>query len=104
MKIHDQITEYLRSLTGIQNFYVCPHDATDFCTCRKPQPGLIQKAAFELEIDLVNSFMIGDRKSDIEASRSAGCKAFYIDRGYLEPKPEQPYTLVNSLLDFAHKL
>jgi len=58
-------------LTGI---YVCPHGLSDRCSCRKPNPGLLIRAAQEQSIDLAASWMIGDAPSDIEAGRSAGCK------------------------------
>src|SRR3954463_14370940 len=51
----------------------CLHGQTDGCQCRKPKPGMILEAARELGIDPRMSFMVGDRKSDIEAGRASGC-------------------------------
>jgi D-glycero-D-manno-heptose 1,7-bisphosphate phosphatase len=48
------------------------------CTCRKPQPGLILQAAKDFNINLSESLMFGDKISDIEAGKLAGCKSFYI--------------------------
>ncbi len=53
---------------------VCYHVDADGCVCRKPLPGLLLKAAAERGIDLGRSFMVGDRRSDIEAGRAAGCR------------------------------
>jgi len=50
------------------------------CGCRKPLPGLIIKAASELEIDLTRSWMIGDNLSDIRAGQSAGCKTVLLGK------------------------
>ena len=50
------------------------------CECRKPNPGLLLKAARENEIDLTQSWMIGDSVTDIQAGRSAGCRAILIGR------------------------
>lgn len=48
------------------------------CACRKPEPGMILDAASELEIDLKESWMIGDTDSDIEAGRRAGCHTLLV--------------------------
>jgi D-glycero-D-manno-heptose 1,7-bisphosphate phosphatase len=52
------------------------------CDCRKPKPGLIQRAAEEFDIDLAQSWMIGDRYSDIELARNAGVRAAFVLSGY----------------------
>lgn len=67
---------------------VCFHAQGDGCDCRKPQPGMLLEAAREYGIDLANSFMIGDRKGDIQAGYAVGCRTIFIDRGYRES--EQP--------------
>ena len=54
-------------------FYYCPHGPDDGCRCRKPAPGLLEDAARELGLDLARSIMIGDKPSDLEAGRAAGC-------------------------------
>jgi D-glycero-D-manno-heptose 1,7-bisphosphate phosphatase len=51
------------------------------CTCRKPMPGLLQAAAFELGLDLEGSWMVGDILDDIEAGRRAGCGTVMLDVG-----------------------
>ncbi|HEY3378392.1 MAG TPA: HAD family hydrolase [Armatimonadota bacterium] len=55
--------------------YYCPHAPTESCTCRKPQPGLLQTAAQALQIDLSRSFMVGDKPSDVMAGWHAGCRS-----------------------------
>ncbi len=66
-------------------FYYCPHHPTEGelpyrrnCTCRKPQPGLILRAADELGLSPQLSFMVGDSQSDVEAGRRAGCRTILI--------------------------
>lgn len=54
--------------------YFCPHAPEDGCECRKPQPGMLRLAAEELEIDLAQSVMIGDKPSDVIAGKRAGCR------------------------------
>ena len=80
---------------------VCYHRQTDECSCRKPKPGMILAAAAELGIDLKRSFMVGDRKSDVEAGRAAGCVTVFIDLGYAEPAPEAPDYVVHSISEAA---
>ena len=52
------------------------------CDCRKPRPGLINRAAAELEIDLAHSWMVGDRFSDVELARNAGVHSALVLTGY----------------------
>lgn len=70
---------------AIDKSYYCPHhpDANlaeykKICSCRKPAPGLILKAANEFNIDLGNSWMVGDSPSDIAAGKSAGCRTIMV--------------------------
>jgi D-glycero-D-manno-heptose 1,7-bisphosphate phosphatase len=55
--------------------YYCPHAPDDECACRKPQPGLLLQAARELDLDLPRSVMVGDKPTDVEVGRAAGCGA-----------------------------
>ena len=69
----------------LAGFYYCPHEAGtsegNYCSCRKPLPGLFYTAAEELDIDLSSSWMIGDILNDIEAGHRAGCKSIMINNG-----------------------
>lgn len=65
----------------IDGVYFCPHDHEDNCDCRKPNPGLLLKAAEDFKIDLSRSYMIGDDLSDVQAGTYAGCKTILINRG-----------------------
>ena len=51
----------------------CPHAPWESCQCRKPSPGLLLTAADEFGLDLGQSFIVGDKGSDIEAGHRAGC-------------------------------
>lgn len=66
---------------AVDGFFYCPHDIDDACDCRKPAPGLLLRAAEELEIDRARSVMIGDTESDIDAGRAAGCATVLISQG-----------------------
>jgi D-glycero-D-manno-heptose 1,7-bisphosphate phosphatase len=72
----------------LNGFYYCPHHPegknpvyTVNCSCRKPMPGMLQRAAEEHELDLAKCWMIGDILNDVEAGNRAGCKSILIDNG-----------------------
>jgi D-glycero-D-manno-heptose 1,7-bisphosphate phosphatase len=81
-------------------FYYCPHhpsgsvtDYTQVCTCRKPEPGMLLKAAREHQIELSQSWMVGDILNDVEAGNRAGCRTLLIDRGNETEWLINPYRL-----------
>lgn len=97
----NELNQYLQKNLMIDEIYSCYHDDKDQCKCRKPKPGSILNASNKHQIDLNNSYMIGDRWRDIEAGQNAGCKTVFIDYNYLEKRPVgQTYT-VGSLLEAA---
>jgi len=57
----------------ITDIFFCPHTPEEECACRKPLPGLIQKAQEKYEIELFESVMVGDSAKDIQCARNAGC-------------------------------
>lgn len=63
---------------SFQAFYYCPHGPADNCICRKPNPGMLQQAARDHNIDLAASLMFGDKQSDLDAGAAAGCSSFDI--------------------------
>lgn len=94
----DALHRHLQAELAIDAIRVCCHVDADDCACRKPRPGLLLDAAREFNIDLGASFMVGDRWRDVAAGQRAGCKiCFFIDYGYAEKGPEQPFTVVKSL-------
>ena len=77
-----------REQLTLEGFYYCPHHPRGAvmqlaveCVCRRPQPGLLLKAASEHEIDLRSSWMIGASLHDVEAGNRAGCRTLLIDNG-----------------------
>ena len=55
----------------ILNTYFCPHSPNENCTCRKPNIGMIQQSLNDFDIDLENSWLIGDKISDIQTAINA---------------------------------
>ena len=95
----DSIHERLKGELDLDAIFACFHDDADECDCRKPKPGLLLLAAHNLAIDLSSSFMVGDRWRDVEAGRRAGCRTFFVDRGYRETPPSSYDFRVESLLE-----
>lgn len=93
----DRMNDRLRSLVPLDEVCVCPHDDSDACGCRKPQPGMLLDAAERLGLDLARSASVGDRWRDIEAALRAGVKAIHIDRHYDEPAPVGAHVAVADL-------
>jgi D-glycero-D-manno-heptose 1,7-bisphosphate phosphatase len=91
------INDHLRERMDFDAFYVCPHDDSDGCDCRKPGAGMLLQAAADLDLDLATSYMVGDRWKDIEAGESAGCRTVFIDRGYGERRPSRPTHVARGL-------
>jgi D-glycero-D-manno-heptose 1,7-bisphosphate phosphatase len=87
------------ALPSIDRIEVCYHGGERYgqpCDCRKPRPGLILRAAAELNIDPNRSYVIGDRWRDVDCARAAGCRAILIQRGYNEPLRNAPdFTVAN---------
>ena len=77
--MHNKLIDLLRDDYGLSllDIYYCPHDR-DSCDCRKPQPGMILSAAEKHDIDLSASWMIGDKETDIETGKRAGCRTIYV--------------------------
>ena len=92
------IHQTLRQALPLDDFFLCAHDDSDRCDCRKPLPGLLLRGAEKHHIDLPRSFMVGDRWRDIEAGANAGCATIWIDFGYREKRSSvEPSATVDSL-------
>ncbi len=76
----------------IDRVEVCFHPGQGLsdCDCRKPKPGMLLHAAKVLNIDLAQSWMVGDRWRDIDCGFAAGCKTIFIDRHYTEALQQKP--------------
>jgi len=84
----DLVRRLARSGAHLDGIYSCPHHPTAAtgeyrrdCSCRKPRPGLLLRAARELHLSLPDSIMIGDKPSDLEAGRRAGCATVLVLSG-----------------------
>jgi D,D-heptose 1,7-bisphosphate phosphatase len=81
----------------LAGLYYCPHYAEGnlpeysiACDCRKPQPGLLLRAAREHGVDLKKSWMIGDRPADIGAGQAVGCRTIRVGKAHWTASDPQP--------------
>ncbi|MBU0755532.1 MAG: HAD family hydrolase, partial [Planctomycetes bacterium] len=90
IEVHRQVDVLLaQEGARIDGYFHCPHHPSEGeppyrkkCDCRKPAPGLLLKAAEAMGLDLSRSFMIGDKRSDLEAGLRAGCRSILVMTGY----------------------
>lgn len=90
-EIHNKMETLLgKSGAYLDAIYYCPHhpdkgfpneiaELKIDCQCRKPKPGMLIKAAEDFNIDLKESFMIGDSENDVKAGNAAGCKTILLN-------------------------
>lgn len=86
---------------GPDAVYYCPHDKVPACGCRKPEPGLILKAARDHGIDLAASWMIGDAESDVEAGRRANCRTIRIATASVKSSADEIARSLAEAADFV---
>jgi D-glycero-D-manno-heptose 1,7-bisphosphate phosphatase len=87
----------------IDRVEVCYHpgQGASACDCRKPKPGMLLHAGKELDIDLAQSWMVGDRWRDVDCGHAAGCRTVFIDRGYAEELRQKPHFSAGNLAQAA---
>ena len=97
-EVHEYMgQELVKGGASLDAIYYCPHDSIENCGCRKPAPGMILEACADLNIDLANSYMVGDSPSDIAAGRKAGALTVRIGDG----EDSEADLAFARLLDFA---
>ena len=96
--IHRRLTDTLAAHGArIDAVYYCPHHPEygdrryrKECECRKPSPGMLERAVREYAIDLSNSYVIGDKASDIQLASGAGARGVLVRTGYGAETAENP--------------
>jgi D-glycero-D-manno-heptose 1,7-bisphosphate phosphatase len=82
-EVHRQMAQELGAAQArLDAVYYCTHRREDNCDCRKPLPGLLQRAAAEHGIDLARSFVVGDRYLDAALARAVGGRGIMVMSGY----------------------
>ncbi len=107
--IHDKMVKLLlQNNIELDDIFYCPHhpDFTGSCDCRKPKPGMILKAHLKYNVDLTNSYMVGDTLNDIKTGKAAGCKTILVLSGYGKEEQKNidsimPDMIFKNLKEFA---
>ena len=108
-EIHGEMRQQLsRAGAEVDGIYCCPHHPDQgvapyrtACDCRKPKPGLLLRAASELDLDLGRSTMVGDNLTDLQAGWNAGCRAVLVLTGYGEKMRAQADPKTLSRIDYV---
>ena len=79
----DRMHDLLCRKLPLDDILICPHDETDHCPCRKPNPGLLVEAAFKWHLGLDGSFVVSDKWQDAEAARTAGCTSLLLQSPWI---------------------
>jgi D-glycero-D-manno-heptose 1,7-bisphosphate phosphatase len=106
------VAELAKGGAWIDAIYFCPHIKDDACDCRKPLPGLLQRAAREHGIDLPASWVVGDRYGDLEMAHRGGARGMLVMTGYGRGEyesyrttwPRQPDALAQNLSDAVRQI
>ena len=95
----------------ILDIFYCPHHPTEGtkeyrkkCSCRKPESGMLEKAIEKYDVDIENSFMIGDKESDLKAGEKIGIKPILVLTGYgkkTRENTDNKYMYGDNLLEIA---
>ena len=111
LQIHAELSNLLSGAGAhVDRFYYCPHHPTEGkgpyrmdCECRKPKPGLLLRARSDMDLDLAQSYLIGDNVTDVEAGMRAGVTSILVLTGYGEslwrswPAPFRPHHVAHDL-------
>jgi len=88
-KLNDLVVERLNKENAfINGIYVCPHHPDIACRCRKPNTGMIKKAARDMNIDIKKSYVVGDMKTDMLLAKNTGAKGIFVLTGAEKTPPE----------------
>jgi D-glycero-D-manno-heptose 1,7-bisphosphate phosphatase len=82
-QVHERLSAALASQGArVDAYYYCPHQKSDNCSCRKPLPGLVERAAREHNLNPAGSWLIGDRYVDVELGHVVGARTILVMTGY----------------------
>lgn len=104
--IHDIMKREVEAGGGtIKDLYVCPHVDADHCPCRKPKPGLLEKAQNDYGFRMHDTFFVGDDIRDMQAARAAGARPAVVRTGKGDTwTPPEEVPVFDNLTDFARSL
>jgi len=112
-QVHQKmIAELSAGGARVDAIYFCPHKTEDACECRKPNPGLLERAAGDHALDLSSSWVVGDRYADLEMGHAAGARGILVMTGYGRGEYElhhtrwarQPEALAENLTEAVRRI
>jgi len=112
-EVHQKmIAELSAGGARVDAIYFCPHKSEDACECRKPNPGLLERAAGDHALDLSASWVVGDRFADLEMGHAAGARGILVMTGYGRGEYElhhtrwarQPEALAENLTEAVRRI
>lgn len=95
----EEIHNHILATLPVERIYTCYHDDEDHCLCRKPGHGLLLQAQQDFNINLKQSYLVGDRWRDIDAGHAAGCTTIYLNYFYNENLRHQPHFQIERLIE-----
>jgi D-glycero-D-manno-heptose 1,7-bisphosphate phosphatase len=100
--VHNHMQENIFNRTGVMFDLIeyCPDLANTQSKRRKPEPGMILDAAEKLDIDLQNSWMVGDSVKDTQAGKKAGCRTVFISNEPKPPTADYVFPNLTKMIDF----
>jgi len=105
-EVNKSLIDILRSRNiRVYDLFYCPHKAEDSCTCRKPNPYFINKAAELYNLNLADSYIIGDHPSDAKCGLNAGVEPIYLLTGHGRKHQEElthDVRICENILDAAN--
>ncbi len=105
-QVHEKmVAELAAAGARVDGIYFCPHRSEDACGCRKPHPGMLERAAREHGLELAGSYVVGDRYDDLEMAERIGGHGILVLTGYGRGEyelrgatwPKQPHRVVEDL-------
>jgi len=104
--VHEALTAELPGM--IDAFYFCPHHPDDGCSCRKPSSGMIEQAVEDHDIDIANSWIVGDKTLDIETGLNIGVSTALVLTGYgashVKDLVRMPDIVADNILEAARQI
>ncbi len=89
--IHKKIDSILKSEGArIDDYYYCPHEPRDECPCRKPETVMVDRAVDEYSLDKENSYVIGDKASDLRLADNVGATSILVRTGHGAQTEKEP--------------
>ena len=107
-EMHEKMANELAAAGAhVDAIYYCPHVRDDGCACRKPLPGMLERAAREHHLEIRGSVIVSDRYKDIQMGHESGCRTILVLSGYGRGEyewnrgkwPRQPDFVVENLVD-----